>query len=114
MSIENTTTVDFVNVQSATGEVLLTISDHLDWDEQEGRHLELLQSKLNTYLRFIESGELYRTFPQTKGRNLVIDVAGQFPMSTIGRSFFQKAERAVRNAGYSIRFRLLDSKNIVH
>ena len=60
MSIEQTNTVDFVSIDEISGDALLTISDHLAWDENEGAHLELLQNKLNAYLRFIESGELER------------------------------------------------------
>jgi hypothetical protein len=68
MSIEQTNTVDFVTLDETSGETLLTISDHLAWDENEGAHLELLQSKLNAYLRFIESGELIHKFFSPRGK----------------------------------------------
>jgi hypothetical protein len=48
MSIEQADTIDFVNIEKASGDVLLTISDHLDWDETERQHLILLQGKLNS------------------------------------------------------------------
>ncbi len=42
--------------------VVLYVSDHLEWGEkaEQGEHLQLLQDKLNTYVAFIESGDLHR------------------------------------------------------
>ena len=45
MSIEQPDTVDFVSIDDETGRALLTISDHLRWDTEEGTHLLLLQEK---------------------------------------------------------------------
>jgi len=59
MSIEQADKIDFVNIEDKTGDVLLSISDHLSWDEGEGEHLLMLQAKLNTYLAFIEGGQMY-------------------------------------------------------
>ncbi len=39
MPIEQVETVDFVSIDEKSGEALLTISDHLAWDENEGTHL---------------------------------------------------------------------------
>jgi hypothetical protein len=67
MTIEDTAQVDFISRESP-GELWLTISDHLPWTENEGRHLELLQDKLNAYLEFIESGQLWKTRPEASER----------------------------------------------
>jgi hypothetical protein len=106
MSIEQTDIVDFVNLDEKSGDVLLTISDHLAWDENEGAHLELLQSKLNAYLRFIESGELVREFPHVKGRNVVIDLVGKFPLSEQAKLFIGKVNEAIRDAGFRLQFKV--------
>jgi hypothetical protein len=53
MSVDQTNIVDFISINSS-GNVVLTISDHLEWDN-EGRHIYILQEKLNKYLAFIES-----------------------------------------------------------
>lgn len=46
MSIEDQDSVDVIGVNES-GIVVLTISDHLKWDDD---HLYLLQEKINTYL----------------------------------------------------------------
>lgn len=106
MSIEQTDIVDFVNLDENSGDVLLTISDHLPWDEREGAHLELLQGKLNAYPRFIESGELVREYPQVKGRNVVINLVGKFPLSEQAKLFIGKVSEAIRDAGFRLQFKV--------
>lgn len=109
MSIEQTEKVDFVSVDQASEDLLLTISDHLAWDQGEGEHLLLLQKKLNAYLRFIESGEVAKKFPEARGRNVVINVVGQFPMSEKAKLFFEKASAAIQAAGFTLKFNLFRS-----
>ena len=106
MSIEQTNTVDFVSIDDMTGDALLAIADHLSWDEDEEAHLLLLQEKLNSYLRFIESGEITKRFPQTNGRSIKIDLIGQYPLSRGATNFIEKAKAAIREAGFSLQFKL--------
>jgi hypothetical protein len=107
MSIEQSDTIDFVNIDKTSGNVLLTISDHLDWDESEDQHLVLLQSKLNAYLRFIEGGELHQKFPETSERAIIIQVVGKFPMSKQAGIFFETVRAAIDGTGLKLQFRLL-------
>jgi hypothetical protein len=107
MSIEQTTIIDFVSIEKASGNVRLTISDHLDWDDAEGRHLVLLQEKLNAYLRFIESGELYENYPETSERPVVIQITSKFPMSKKAEFFFERASIMIQDAGFKLAFKLL-------
>src|ERR1700694_1864957 len=102
MSIEQTTTVDFVSIDKKSGDVWLTVADHLPWDENEGAHLEFLQSKVNAYLRFVESGELVKKYPHAIGRNVVINLVGKFPLSHQANIFIAKASAAMRNAGFKL------------
>jgi hypothetical protein len=52
MSVEEFGVIDAIGVEAATGKVVLTVSDHLDWLDEEG-HERKLQEKLNTCLSFI-------------------------------------------------------------
>ncbi len=46
--MENLNTIDFISIDK-DGNVVLTVSDHLEWDVQN-EHLVTLQNKLNVYL----------------------------------------------------------------
>jgi hypothetical protein len=107
MSIDQTDTIDFTALDKASGDLWLTISDHLPWEENEDDHLVLLQNKLNAYLRFIESGEVFKTVPDTKARGIVINLVGKFPLSQKADFFFGKARVAVEGAGFRLQFSLM-------
>lgn len=67
MSITDPTTIDALGIETATGEAVLTISDHLPWDEQ-GTHLTALENKINAYLGFVESGQIADVSSDASGR----------------------------------------------
>jgi hypothetical protein len=59
MTIAETDTIDIVAARADSAVVKLVITDHLGWGEFEA-HAHLLQAKVNTYLAFVESGQLAR------------------------------------------------------
>ena len=103
MTVEEPAKIDFAAIEPESGEMRLIISDHLDWKD-EGGHLLLLQSKLNSYLAFIESGEIYAKVPKAVGLKIVIVVFGKFPLSEEASKFYRLAEDAIKGAGFLLRF----------
>lgn len=59
MSITETNKIDIVAARPDSSIVRLVITDHLGWNDLEA-HARLLQDKVNTYLEFVESGQLGR------------------------------------------------------
>ena len=107
MSIDQTDIIDLATIDKASGELWLTISDHLRWDQDESAHLTLLQEKLNAYLRFIESGEVFGKIPDATGRAVTINIVGKFPLSQKADLFFQRARAGIEAAGIRLQFNLL-------
>ncbi len=89
MSVDQSNIIDAIGTDNDTNSVILTIIDHLIWDN-EGKHLLILQDKLNTYLSFIESGELEFTYPASIGKKNVIDLVCKFPIDINGIFFSTK------------------------
>ncbi|GJI88952.1 DUF6572 domain-containing protein [Duganella hordei] len=56
MTIEHSEIIDLFHIDATTSEAILTITDHLEWGAGH-EHLFLFKNKLNSYLRFIESGQ---------------------------------------------------------
>ena len=106
MAVDEPGVVDGIGVERDGGAVVLTISDHLDWTDDEP-HLLALQAKLNTYLAFVESGELVESYPAAKGRDVVIDVVTRVPLSAAGARFVEQAMSLLRPAGIGLRTRVL-------
>ena len=90
-----------IGVDKSTGDVVLTIADHLDWSETES-HLYLLQEKINTYLRFVESGEFLTAYPKAAGRSVLIDWVGKHRLVPEAENFFLVACAALKASGIKL------------
>jgi hypothetical protein len=99
MSVEQTDVVDIVSIDRETGHVVLTISDHLDWSDSLG-HQAILQKKLNTYLSFVESGEILEQYPKAKDRPVAFRVVFRVPSDESGRVFVARAREVIESAGF--------------
>ena len=105
MSIDQPAVIDFLWKDGPNNRAVLTISDHLDWEE-EGEHLLLLQDKLNHYLEFIESGQLVEAKPEFKGLPVLIHVAAQYPLSEHAARFYEMVKERVAELGFLLDFDL--------
>ena len=100
MTILDTNTVDIIGTLPERNLAVLSISDHLEWDgAQANEHLVLLQEKINTYLRYIESGEVYSSFPSAKGMDFAIRIYCKYEPNAEARAFIDRATLILRGAG---------------
>jgi len=108
MSIDNIEIIDFIGTAEDKNEVILTISDHLDW-KYKMEHLLRLQAKINAYLDFIENEEIYDQYPNSKGKKLIIEVVGKYniPRDEKIREFFEKVEKLLGSLNISLSFKKL-------
>jgi hypothetical protein len=86
VSVDNPKVVDVVGTDRVTGGVVLTISDHLEWDDAN-EHLLALQAKINSYLDFIESGQLLEEYPAAQGKLISIELLCKYALSADGKVF---------------------------
>jgi hypothetical protein len=106
MPVDDLTVIDFVAINATTGDVMLVISDHLEWDD-ENEHLYILQSKINVYLGAIENDSLYQEYPNAKDRKIVIDIKAKYEPNKTGHIFLEKVEKDLDAAGYGLHFTVL-------
>jgi len=105
MTIEDPNVVDFLSLIS--DEVVLTVSDHLDWQD-ELAHLADLQEKVNRYLAFVESGEMVDRSPEAAGRAVRIDIAFKHPPPDHARQhFLEPAAATIHHAGMRLTWRVV-------
>lgn len=104
MSIEQRRVIDFVGISKEDGRVILTISDHLPW-LPDNQHLLILQNKINDYLAFLESGEIYDSYPQAHGREIEIQIVCKYHPVGDGVRFLELARETVSKAGFHFSFR---------
>ncbi|AXO18452.1 hypothetical protein MC79_007630 [Providencia stuartii] len=77
MSIENLSKIDLITVTCegiVPSQVILVITDHLQWSEYTNDHLYQLQEKINKYIEFIESGEMLEKYPDVLGKEIMFKI----------------------------------------
>ncbi|GLS92610.1 hypothetical protein GCM10007916_36820 [Psychromonas marina] len=89
MSVVDTDSIDAIGLDKEAKRVFLTIVDPLVWDS-ENVHLFTLQEKINTYLHFVESGELLKAMPDSEGCDIAIELILKHMPTDDAISFFDK------------------------
>jgi hypothetical protein len=110
VAVDQHEVVDFAGIDTQ-GNAALTVSDHLPWTDVN-HHLYHLQEKINGYLRFIDSGEIYEKFPELRSRPIVIDIVLKYPSPTEALWFFTKSAAAIEGAGFRLSVRGLSGQAI--
>ena len=94
MSVEQADVIDFVSIDEEDN-VVLTISDHLEWD-MENEHLLILQDKINAYLSSIESGDIYEKYAKRPLLFLVLFVLAYLSTNYYENWFIAYGRKLVR------------------
>ena len=94
MSIEQTDVIDFIGTDKQSGRVVLTISDHLPWTPSS-EHFSLLEQKIGAYLRFVTSGQLVESRPDSEGREIEFRVVAAHEPSAEARQFLEAVRRTL-------------------
>ena len=108
MSIEQKNIVDLIGINKETGLLELAIVDNLDWNDPDS-HCQFLQDKVNAYLGFIESGEIYDSYPDAKNRRFKIIVFAKYQPCKLGDEFVEKLNAALHDLGYGFQFKLFEN-----
>lgn len=93
--------IDAIGIDEPSGIIVLKIFDHLDWQDEHA-HLYILQEKINTYLRFLESNEVLEAYPAAKNRVLQISISFKEKPSANGLRFLDTAAKIIADAGFSL------------
>nr|WP_052177012.1 DUF6572 domain-containing protein [Pedobacter glucosidilyticus] len=79
----------------------------MEWDV-ESNHILYLQNKLNVYLEYIESGQLFKEYPKAKDVKLRIDLVMKY--EPINYSFLNHVKSELKRLGYQFDFKHLKNK----
>ncbi len=100
MAVDNPDVVDAVGTSKANGDVILTIVDHLPWDDGN-EHLLTLQKKINSYLEFIQNGQLADEYPTAKpGVDVEISVVFIHSPTDEAVQFLERARETIETGGW--------------
>jgi len=113
MTVQDSGTVDWLGIEKGTGAVLMTIIDDLDWSE-EHEHLLLLQEKINTYLAFFESGEVYQAVEENIGRRvepgtpMKVSILARYQWTPKALQFLGHVGGVMESIGLTLQFKVVE------
>ena len=105
MSVENPEVVDFIGTDKTTGRVVLTISDHLPWDND---HFSVLEKKIGRYLDFVNSGQLLEKRPDAEGKAVEISVVFKHELTEEALRILNAAQEDIQKLGMILSYHQLD------
>ncbi|BFM13929.1 hypothetical protein R50073_01120 [Maricurvus nonylphenolicus] len=70
MTIESSGTIDLIATNDENNTVTLAISDHLEWSDEN--KVDMLAEKIDSYLYYIDSGQLIKAYPDAEGMTVNI------------------------------------------
>jgi hypothetical protein len=108
MSIDQANVIDLITSDKESGLITLIISDGLSWEDEQ--HLQKLQDKLNSYLAFVQSGDLYKKYPDAQGKRVRIELICRLAPNEMGKEFLQLCAEAIMDAGYQFNYRIFQPK----
>ncbi|QTD31418.1 DUF6572 domain-containing protein [Pseudomonas fluorescens] len=107
MSVTDAKTIDMWGIPKwDNNKIILGIADHLPWGDkaEQGEHLLVLQEKINNYIAFIESGEIYTEIPGALGKSPVIRVQGKYELPEQGELFIDRVAQTLKEVGIGFEF----------
>ena len=104
MSVTEPNSIDIVVPENRDGDAELVLVDQLPWKFDEDDHLSLLQEKINTYLAFVETGQLIEEFPTARDRKIVLKIDALYAPSAAGEQLLAAARPVVGQLGIELRF----------
>ena len=108
MSLDISSTIDALSDDMDGAAVSLAIIDGWDWSD-ETKHLLALQSKLNAYFDFVQSGQIFEVRPEARGKKLRIDLLTKYKLPDKAGRFLQIAANAAKQLNIEIAHRVLQT-----
>jgi hypothetical protein len=96
--IENSSVVDLVTHDPGTDEYVVIMIESRPWSNSPQR-LDQLLAKINTYVHFIENGDLYRHFPQAEGKPVRIQLDCNAPPAGESDKLITQAQQLLLQRG---------------
>ena len=115
MSVMDAKIIDFAGLEKNEDNkknLILSICDHLVWGEEtDDVHLLMLQSKINDYLAYIESGEINELYNSENYSKIVIRVMAKYKFSSNCIEFLNKAKQIINGAGFGLEWEVSSTEN---
>ena len=85
--------LDIVSLSADGGSVVLSMVETRPWDEKGANVLDL-QKKVKAYLNYVETGQLWTAYPQSKGKKVEFRLHARYSLTPLAEEFIARAKQA--------------------
>lgn len=96
MSILEKDKVDGLATNNNGKTLMILLSDHLDWQDEEN-HLLKLQDKINAYIGFIESKQYKSIYPDKMLENIIIEIHFKYKVTNDCKNFINVVNEQIKS-----------------
>lgn len=96
--VKNPEVIDLVTHDPATDEIIVIMIEDRDWSADPEQPDQLLK-KINTYLHFIEDGDLIQHFPQAAGKPVRLQLDCNGPPTGEAQQLIEEAQQVLLSRG---------------
>jgi len=104
--LQNADEIDLIS-EDPDGRALLSIVQTEPWSA-DGSEIDLLRRKLRSYLRYALEGQLVRSYPNLRGRPVVVELAYDEPLTEAIITYWRSAGKTAMRRGVRLSTRRLD------
>jgi hypothetical protein len=97
MTVEQTDVVDGIGLGRDGSNVVMLISDHLEWTDPG--HLKMIGAKVEAYANVVRSGQISASYPDAKGNAVVIQLVCKYPPDDAGLQCLASIAEQLEGAG---------------
>lgn len=95
MAVDQTDVIDMIGVDKKTNDIIMTISDHISWENAE-YHLGLLEDKINLYLTYIECDDFKNQFSYSGKEKIIINIVGKFSFPNEAKAYLGQINKLLK------------------
>ena len=96
MSILEKDKVDGLATNNNGKTLMILLSDHLDWQDEE-KHLLSLQDKINAYIVFIENKQYKSIYPDNTFENIIIEIHFKHKITNNCKKFINVVNEQIKS-----------------
>lgn len=111
-SIKDPGVIDAIAVDKSSNTLVLLAIDPFKWSIQEADHLKAIQEKMNTYVRFIESGEYREHYPDNEFDGFKIVLRFKYQFSKHGIKFFEGGKKQLKERGIDFEYSVVTQEEM--
>ena len=99
MALSNLSVVDATSISNEQKRVILTIVDDISWNttpDEKKKHIKMVETKINNYLRYITSGQVLDNYPESVGYGVAIVVQCKYPITVRVKEIYTKIAETLK------------------